>query len=417
MAIRDIVLERARRAGLAAASLRTTEAGVRSEALQRAAELLRKRESKIMRANAIDLEGAQEKGLSAALVDRLTVTGPRLEEMAQGLREVADFPDPLGEVIERRERPNGLRLEKVRVPLGVIGIIYESRPNVTVDAAGLCLKAGSACVLRGGSEALHTNLILAEVMQEACLKTGLPDGCVEIIPTTEREAVYELAKMDQYLSLIVPRGGEALIRAVCQVATVPVIKHHRGLTQIYVDRVCDVAMAVNIVHNAKVQRPGVCNAVETLVVHRGNEAALRAIVEDLRAAGVELRGCEVTRGLVADLKPAEEADWDTEYLDLILSIRTVDSFEAAVEHIAHHSSGLSEAIITSDEEAGERFLREVDSACVYLNASTRFTDGGQFGLGAEIGISTDKIHARGPMGVRELTSYKYVIRGTGQVRT
>jgi len=414
--IRSIVIERARRAHQAAGSLKNTEGGVRSEALHRAAELLHRRESKIMRANAIDLEGAQEKGLSAALLDRLTVHEQRLEEMAQGLREVAEFPDPLGAVIESWERPNGLRIERVRVPLGVIGIIYESRPNVTVDAAGLCLKAGNACVLRGGSEALHTNLILAEVMQEACLKTGLPDGCVEIIPITEREAVYELAKLDQYLNLIVPRGGEALIRAVCEVATVPVIKHHKGLTQIYVDRVCDVEMAVRIVHNAKVQRPGVCNAVETLVVHRENEAALRAIIEDLRAAGVELRGCEVTRSIVPDLRPAEQVDWDTEYLDLILSIRTVDSFEAAVQHIARHSSGLSEAIITSEGAAGERFLREVDSACVYVNASTRFTDGGQFGLGAEIGVSTDKIHARGPMGVRELTSYKYVIRGTGQVR-
>ncbi len=417
MAIRDTVIERARRARRAAEALNNTSGVERNQALQRAADLLHKRQSKIMRANAIDLEAGQERGLSAAFTDRLTVTDQRLAEMAQGLLEVAQLPDPVGEIIEQWERPNGLRIAKVRVPLGVVAIIYESRPNVTVDAAGLCLKAGNASVLRGGSEALHTNLILAEVMQEACTKTGLPDGCVEIIPVTDREAVYELAKLDQYVDLIVPRGGEALIKAVCEVATVPVIKHHQGLTHIYVDHICDVPMAVSIVRNAKVQRPGVCNAVETLLIHQDNEPALRAIVEDLCAAGVELRGCPVTRSIIPDMAAAAETDWDTEYLDLILSIRVVASLDEALAHIARHSSGLSEAIITSDEAHAERFLQEVDSACVYVNASTRFTDGGQFGLGAEIGISTDKIHARGPMSVRELTSYKYVVRGNGQIRT
>jgi glutamate-5-semialdehyde dehydrogenase len=280
----------------------------------------------------------------------------------------------------------------------------------------LCLKAGNATLLRGGSEAINSNLALAAVMQEACEDAGLPASCVEMVPTTDREAVMVMARLDRYLALIVPRGGEELIRAVSDVATVPVIKHHRGLTHIYVDATCDLPQAVKVVHNAKCQRPGVCNAVETLLVHRDNGAALRAIVEDLLAAGVEIRGDEAVQAVSDQVKPATDEDWDTEYLDLILAVRVVDDLQQALDHIAQYSSGLSEAILTDDPASGERFLREVDSACVYLNASTRFTDGGQFGLGAEIGISTDKFHARGPMGVRELTGYKYVIHGDGQVR-
>jgi glutamate-5-semialdehyde dehydrogenase len=416
MAVERAVVERAMRAKEASQALAEASGEKRVETLIRAAELLAKRKSKIMRANAVDLEGAQEKGLSSAMVDRLTITEERLEGMAQGLREVAEQPDPIGRVLDEWTRPNGLRISKVCVPLGVVGIIYESRPNVTVDAAGLCLKSGNATVLRGGSEAINSNLALAAVMQEACEDAGLPPSCVEMIPITDREAVYVMAKLDRYLSLIVPRGGEQLIRAVSEVATVPVIKHHRGLCHIYIDATCDLPMAVAIVHNAKCQRPGVCNAVETLLVHRDNADALKAIVADLLASGVEIRGDEACRAVSNQVKPATEEDWDTEYLDLILSARVIESTDEALSHIATYSSGLSEAIVTDDAASGERFLREVDSACVYVNASTRFTDGGQFGLGAEIGISTDKFHARGPMGAGELTSYKYVIHGAGQVR-
>ncbi len=416
MSVLDMVAERAARAWRASRSIADASGDNRNEALHRAAELLHKRRSKIMRANAMDVEGAEAKGLSAAMVDRLTITDSRLDEMARGLREVAELPDPVGRILEEWERPNGLRITRISVPLGVVGIIYESRPNVTVDAAGLCLKSGNACLLRGGSEAINSNLALSAIMQEACGDAGLPESAVEMIPTTDREAVYAMARLHQYISLIVPRGGEALIEAVSESATVPVIKHHRGLCHIYVDRTCDLPMAVKLVHNAKVQRPGVCNAVESLLVHCDNQDALRAILDDLLAAGVEIRGDPACQAVSDQVKPATEADWDAEYLDLILAVRVVDSMEQALEHIRHYSSGLSEAIITDDEANAERFLREVDSACVYVNASTRFTDGGQFGLGAEIGISTDKFHARGPMGVRELTSYKYVVHGSGQIR-
>jgi glutamate-5-semialdehyde dehydrogenase len=416
MAVERTVVERAARAKEASRALAEASPETRVEALTRAADLLGKRKSKIMRGNAVDLEGARGKGLSSAMIDRLTITDARLEDMARGLREVAEQPDPIGQVIDEWTRPNGLRISKVRVPLGVVGIVYESRPNVTVDAAGLCLKSGNATLLRGGSEAINSNLALAAVMQEACEDAGLPTSCVEMIPVTDREAVYVMAKLDQYIALIVPRGGEQLIRAVAEVATVPVIKHHRGLCHIYLDASYDLPMAITLVHNAKCQRPGVCNAVETLLAHQANLPGLKAILDDLLAAGVELRGDEATQALSDQVKPATDEDWDTEYLDLILSVRVVPDMEEALRHIARHSSGLTEAIITDDAENGERFLREVDSACVYVNASTRFTDGGQFGLGAEIGISTDKFHARGPMGAGELTSYKYVIRGEGQIR-
>lgn len=416
MSVPDIVAERAARAWRASQALADASGEKRNEALARCAELLHRRRSKIMRANAIDLEGARAKGLSSAMVDRLSITDSRLDEMAQGLREVAALPDPVGRILEEWERPNGLRITKVSVPLGVVGIIYESRPNVTVDAAGLCLKAGNACVLRGGSEAINSNLALGAIMQEGCGDAGLPESSVEMVPTTDREAVHAMARLDRYISLIVPRGGEALIRAVSESATVPVIKHHRGLCHIYVDRTCDVPMAVTLVHNAKTQRPGVCNAVETLLVHRDNRAALEAITGDLLESGVEIRGDQACQAISDRVKAATEEDWDAEYLDLILAVRVVEDMGQALEHIRGHSSGLTEAIITDDDANAERFLREVDSACVYVNASTRFTDGGQFGLGAEIGISTDKFHARGPMGVRELTSYKYVIRGNGQIR-
>ena len=410
------VTEHGRRAKQAAALLATTTAHQRNEALAKVAELLRLRAPEIIAENARDMQAGEQAGLSSAMLDRLKLDEVRLGKIAAAVEEIILLPDPLGRVLEEWTRPNGLHIQKIAVPLGVIGIIYDSRPNVTVDAATLCLKAGNAVLLRGGSEALYSNLALAGVLREALEAVGLPASGVEILDFTDRAAVGEMARLDQYLSLIVPRGGHSLIRAVVENATVPVIKHDRGMAQIYVDETCDLDLAVQVVHNAKVQRPGVCNAVENLYVHVANQAALQAILADLREAGVEIRGCPRVLAACPECVPAAEEDWDTEYLDLILSVKVVDSMEQALEEIAAHSSGLTEAIITDDYEDAERFLREVDSACVYHNASTRFTDGGEFGLGAEIGISTDKLHARGPMGVRELTSYKYLVRGEGQVR-
>ena len=417
MTVHERVAEFAQRAYQASSILRTASEEQRHAALTRTAELLRARQAKILRANAIDMERGQEAGLSSAMLDRLLLNEERLEKMAVALAEIMEIPDPVGRIIEEWTRPNGMRIRKVAVPLGVIGIIYESRPNVTIDAASLCIKAGNATLLRGGSEAINSNLALGEVLQDACQAAGLPRSCVEVIDFTDRAAVAEMAKMDQYLNLIIPRGGHGLIRAVVENATVPVIKHERGMTQIYVDETCDLDMTVELVHNSKVQRPGVCNAVENLYVHSKNTEALRAVVTDLQQTGGEIRGCPRTCELVDGCVPATEEDWDTEYLDMILSVRVVDSMDEAMTLIAQHTSGLTEAIYTDNEENAERFLREVDSACVYHNVSTRFTDGGQFGLGAEIGISTDKIHARGPMSVRELTTYKYVVRGEGQIRT
>ncbi len=417
MTVRERVAEFARRAYEASTAVRNSSEEQRNAALTRTAELLRAQKAKIQGANAIDMERGEERGLSAAMLDRLLLTEERIEEMAVALEEIVEIEDPVGHVIEEWTRPNGMRIRKVAVPLGVIGIIYESRPNVTIDAASLCIKSGNATLLRGGSEAINSNLALGEVLQDACEAVGLPASCVEIIDFTDRAAVTEMVKMDEYLNLIIPRGGFGLIRTVVENATVPVIKHDRGMTQIYVDQTCDLGMTVELVHNSKVQRPGVCNAVENLYVHSANVEALEAIIADLQEAGVEIRGCPRTCELVEGCVPATEEDWDTEYLDMILSVRVVDSMDEAMALIVQYSSGLTEAIYTDNEENAERFLREVDSACVYHNVSTRFTDGGQFGLGAEIGISTDKIHARGPMSVRELTIYKYVIRGEGQIRT
>jgi len=407
----------AQRAYQAAGPLATTSTAARNALLTRAAALLRERTADLVAANAQDMEAGERNGLSSAMLDRLLLTAERIDKIAVGVEEIVDLPDPLGRVLEEWTRPNGMHLQKVSVPLGLIGIIYESRPNVTVDAAALCLKAGNTVLLRGGSEALSSNLALAGVLREALEAEGLPASCVEILDFTDHAAVPAMASLDQYLSLIVPRGGHALIRAVVENATVPVIKHDRGMTQIYVDATCDLDMTISLVHNSKVQRPGVCNAVENLYVHRDNPEALRALVADLQAAAVEIRGCPRTCELVPGCVPATAEDFDTEYLDLILSVKVVASLDEALAEIAAHTSHLTEAICTADPEAAERFLREVDSACVYHNVSTRFTDGGQFGLGAEIGVSTDKIHARGPMGVRELTSYKYLIRGAGQIRT
>lgn len=383
------------------------------------AESLLAHETAILAGNAADVEAALGSGLSDAMIDRLCLDAKRLEIMAEGVRAVAKLPDPVGEVLKHWTRPNGIEISKVRVPIGVVGIIYESRPNVTSDAAVLCTKTGNATILRGGSESLRSNLAIATALQDGATKAGLPPDSILLIPTTDRDAVRLLAESDQYVDLIVPRGGKPLIEAVVKAARMPVIKHYHGLCVLYVDRSADLDMAVNLAVNTKTQRPGVCNAVETLLVHADAAArVLPPIAEALRTRGVELRGDDQARSILGydAVTAATEEDWDTEFLDLILAVKIVRDFDAAVAHIEQHGSHHSDAIVTEDAEAAERFLNEVDSATVYWNASTRFTDGGEFGFGAEIGISTDKLHARGPMALEELTTYKYVIRGTGQVR-
>ena len=371
----------------------------------------------IFAANEKDMANGRKNGLSAAMLDRLQLDDKRLKGMADGLRQVAAQEDPVGKVLSSIYRPNGLRIDKVSVPIGVIGIIYESRPNVTVDAAGICLKAGNAVILRGGSEAFHSNQTLAQIMNRAGVVCGMPDGAVQLVPWTDRQAVQFLLKMDQYLDLIIPRGGEGLIRAVVEQSTIPVIKHYKGVCHLFVDRDCDIDMAVKIIENAKCQRPGVCNALETLLIDRQIAPEfLPPFLKAMKKHHVELRGGMEFQKLVPTALPATEADYFAEYLDYILAVKIVDGVKEAVEHINHYGSRHSDGILTNRQENADYFLAMVDSATVYHNASTRFTDGGEFGMGAEIGISTDKLHARGPMGVNELTSYKYLVRGDGQIR-
>ncbi|MGE5279281.1 MAG: glutamate-5-semialdehyde dehydrogenase [Deltaproteobacteria bacterium] len=371
----------------------------------------------ILAANRRDLAAARSKRLPEAFIERLTLTPRRIEEMALSLKSVADLDDPVGRILKSWQRPNGLEIQKVAVPIGVILIIYESRPNVTSDCAGLCLKSGNAVILRGGSDALHSNRAIFRLLSGAVRRHGLPAATISFVDGADRRAVRTLLTLDDSIDLVMPRGGEALIREVRERSKIPVIKHYKGVCHIYVDETADFAQAERIVLNAKVQRPSVCNAVETLLVH---EAAARdflpGMVAALRKAGVAVRGCPVTRRLVKGVVPATAEDWTTEYLDLILSVRVVKDDAAAIAHINGYGSHHSDAVVTRDPARAERFLRDVDSACVYANASTRFTDGYQFGMGAEIGISTDRLHARGPMGLEELTTYKYVIRGNGQVR-
>jgi glutamate-5-semialdehyde dehydrogenase len=357
-------------------------------------------------------------GLNAAAIDRLRLTPERIGAMAKGVREVAVLPDPCGEIIREWTRPNGLKITKIRVPIGVVGIIYESRPNVTADAAVLCVKSGNACILRGGKEAIHSNSAIARALSAGAVNAGLSADVIQLVAFTDREGVRLLAQMDRYLDVIVPRGGHALIEAVVEHARMPVIKHYHGVCHVFVDREADLAMAENIVINAKCQRPGVCNALETLLVHRDvAEKFLPSVAQALRDKNVELRGDERTRAVLGDgVKVATEADWTAEYLDLILSVRVVDSLEQAIDHIESYGSHHSDAIVTANDSAARKFLAAVDSAAVFWNASTRFSDGGEFGFGAEIGISTDKLHARGPMGLEELTTYKYLVSGAGQVR-
>lgn len=400
----------------AAAVLRTAGEKKR-RALLEAAQALRAAAPEILAANAVDLAAARESGMRDAMLDRLTLTEARIEAMAQGVEDVAAQRDPVGRVLSGETRPNGLKIEKVTVPMGVIGIIFEARPNVTSDAAALCLMAGSAVILRGGKEAFHSNMAVTSVLQAALERAGLPRTAVQLVQDTSRESSREMMGLVGYLDLLIPRGGAGLIRAVVENARVPVIETGVGNCHVYVDESADIDMAAEIIFNAKTSRPSVCNAIETILMHEKiAERALPAIAARLREKQVELRGDDRTRAILPEAVPASEADWETEYLDYILAVRVVDSLDEAVAHIARYSSGHSECIVTRDLRAAEAFTARVDSAAVYVNASTRFTDGGEMGLGAEIGISTQKLHARGPMGLNEIVSYKYVIRGDGQVR-
>jgi glutamate-5-semialdehyde dehydrogenase len=405
--------EQALQASRELARLSTRKKNIILEAM---AEELNVQRRVIQEANAKDLQAGREAGLSAAMLDRLELTDARLDAMITGLQNVAALKDPVGSRISKWMRPNGIEIKKVRVPIGVIGIIFESRPNVTADAAALCFKTANATILRGGKEAVHSNLAIARALQAGGMKKGMPEHAVQLIETTDREAVKELCRLTGLVDLIIPRGGEGLIRAVTELAHVPVIKHYKGICHTYVDAEADPDMALAICENAKCQRPGVCNAMETLLVHQAAAAQfLPAVTERLKARGVELRGDPAACAL-AEMKPATEEDWHAEYLDMILAVRVVESLDEAVAHINHYGSHHSDAIITASESAAKAFLKAVDSSTVYHNASTRFTDGAEFGLGAEIGISTDKLHARGPMGLEELTTYKYLVAGTGQIR-
>ncbi|MEN6414501.1 MAG: glutamate-5-semialdehyde dehydrogenase [Veillonellales bacterium] len=389
----------------------------KNQALCQMAETLEQHKEELFAANERDMEQAKIRGMSEALQDRLLLTDSRIHAMAEGLRQIALLPDPVGEMIHSIRRPNGLEIGKVRVPLGVIGIIYEARPNVTVDAAGLCLKAGNGVILRGGSEAICSNIAIMEMITQAAYAAGIPEGSLQLIETTDRQAVNAMIKLNQYLDVIIPRGGAGLIKTVVENSTVPVIETGTGVCHTFVDESADIEMARSIAFNAKVSRPGVCNAMETLLVHRKiADSFLPLMLEQYVQAGVEIRGCKQTQGYDARVKPAADEDWGTEYHDLILSVKVVADLEAALDHIAAYSTHHSEAIVTKNYDNARRFQHEVDAAAVYVNASTRFTDGFEFGFGAEIGISTQKLHARGPMGLPELTSIKYVISGDGQIR-
>lgn len=404
----------AKRAARLMASLSTKQ---KNAALHAMADALEQQTERILQANAKDIQAAKENGITGALLDRLTLNEERVQAMADGLREVVALPDPIGEVLHMHDRPNGLQVGKVRVPLGVVGIIYEARPNVTVDAAGLCLKAGNAVVLRGGSEAIHSNTEIARVIAEAGQKAGLPEGALHLIERTDRAAAESMMRQDEYIDVLVPRGGPGLIQAVLQHATVPVIETGAGNCHVYVSEHADVNMAKDIAFNAKTHRPGVCNAAETLLVHENVAAHLLPDLSTmLHEAGVKLRACEQASQYIPQAEPATEDDWETEYLDMILAIRVVPGLEEAIDHITKYGTGHSEAIVTNDYHEARQFTRQVDAAAVYVNASTRFTDGQQFGFGAEIGISTQKMHARGPMGLTELTSVKFTVFGEGHIR-
>ncbi|NUM54689.1 MAG: glutamate-5-semialdehyde dehydrogenase [Candidatus Hydrogenedentes bacterium] len=414
--LRSEIASIGRRARAASNVLRTLSSSLKDSALAGIARRLRDSHVELIAENEKDLDTGRKKNLSSAMLDRLALTPKRIDAMADGLEQVAALPDPVGDIVSQVVRPNGLKIAQIRVPLGVVGIIYESRPNVTADAAALCLKSGNACILRGGSEAIHSNLAIAKIFQEVATNAGVPDNAVQMISTTDRNAVGEMLKLDKYIDVIVPRGGKNLIERIYAESRIPVVAHLDGICITYVHSDADLAMAKRVCLNAKLQRPGTCNAMETMLVHSDVATAfLHEIGRELLTAGCEIRGCERTQRLIA-CTPAKPDDFETEFLDKILAVKVVDSLDEAIAHIGEHGSHHSDAIITASYDAAERFLNEVDSATVYVNASTRFTDGFEFGLGAEIGISTNKLHCRGPMALKELTSLKYIIRGSGQIR-
>ena len=409
--------ELGKRAKIASRILAHLPEADKNRALYAMADALEENEAPILEANAADCEKAQNDGMTTAFLDRLRLTPARIASMAQAVRDVAALPDPVGRELEDKIRPNGLHIKKIAVPLGVIGVIFEARPNVTADSAALCLKSGNAVILRGGSDAIRSNTAICKVLRAALSRAGIPEDCVQLVEDTSRESSLALMRLSDYLDVIIPRGGAGLIRAVVQNATVPVIETGTGVCHIYVDREADIGMAAKIIHNAKTSRPSVCNAAECILVHREiAEKALPVIYEKLQSPKVEIRGDETTCRILSDAVKATQDDWGREYGDLILACRVVDSMDEALAHIQDYGTGHSEAIITENKQSAAQFLESVDAAAVYHNASTRFTDGGEFGLGAEIGISTQKLHVRGPVGLRELCSMKYKITGEGQIR-
>jgi glutamate-5-semialdehyde dehydrogenase len=417
MSIREEITNMAVNAKRAARQMAALSTSTKNRVLGHMAEGLAAEREFIQQENRKDLAAGRAKGLSAAMLDRLELSDQVIDSMVAGLREVIALPDPVGEVSEMVRRPSGISVGRMRIPLGVIGMIYESRPNVTVDAAALCLKAGNAVFLRGGSESLHSNLALATVLQKALARESVDQAAVQVVPMADREAVNVLIELEEYLDLIIPRGGESLIRFVAQNSRVPVLKHYKGVCHVFADASAKAQMAVDIVMNGKTQRPGVCNALETLLVHRSQAQTILPLVgAALTAAGVEIRGCPETCRILAQARPAQPSDWGCEFLDLILAVRVVGDLDEAMDHIVAHGSQHTEVIITEDYSHAQRFIREVDASAVMVNASTRFSDGGQFGLGAEIGISTSKLHAYGPMGLKELTARKFIVYGEGQVR-
>jgi glutamate-5-semialdehyde dehydrogenase len=417
MDIRSYVLGKAMDAKDASRAIAKVSSAVKNNALIQMADTLRKKKKELQRANKKDIDYAKKKGLSGALIDRLTLTDRRIEEMAKGLEEIAALPDPVGEVTKMWKRPNGMMVGRMRVPIGVIGIIYESRPNVTADATALCLKAGNAVVLRGGSEALHSNSAIVKVLRGVAKANGLHEGIITFIDTPEREAVMEMLKLEGIIDLIIPRGGEGLIRTVTENSRIPVLKHYKGVCHIFVDRDADLRMAEDVCFNAKVQRPGTCNAMETMLVdEKIARRFLPGMIQRFRSAGVKVKGCPRTRRMVKGIEAVKDEDYYNEYLDLILNIKVVKDIDEAIAHIEEYGSAHTDSIITKDYSKAMKFLREVDSSSVFVNVSTRFSDGFQYGLGAEMGISTDKIHARGPMGLEELTCTKFIVLGNGQLR-
>jgi len=417
MNLKEELIQIAAKSRAAARQLAKLSSTTKNQILKDTAEMLLARQDEIIKINQGDVVKAKEKNLSSAKIDRLTLTPQRIKGMADGLMDVINLPDPVGEVVKMWKRPNGLMIGRMRVPIGVIGFIYESRPNVTIDAASLCLKSGNAIILRGGSETFDSNQILVDILKKALQKNNVTGDAVQYVPVTDRQAVTELVKLDEYIDLIIPRGAEALIRTVVENSTIPVIKHYKGVCSVYIEADADPEMAKSITINAKVQRPGVCNAIENLLVNQEiAETLMPEILAELAKAGVEIRGDEAVCRIYPSAKPATEEDWSTEYVDKILSVKVVKDIEEAISFIAKYDSKHSETIVTKDYFKAQKFIREVDSSAVFVNASTRFNDGFELGLGAEIGISTDKLHARGPMGLEELTCLKFIVYGEGQIR-